>query len=219
MRRHFSETTGLQRIVYGAATACAVGLLPLPLTSPSHVLLAWSCGALAYLVLSLWLALTFDAHRTRLRAQAQDPPGLLSLVLLMLSVFASGGAITVLLQEVHALSANARLGHMALTLLALASSWLLMQTLFAFRYAHLYYHGELRGPGQSGGLQFPGNQAPDYFDFLYYAFVVGMTSQVSDVVVTERGMRRLTLMHSVTAFGFNMLILALSINVMATVLQ
>lgn len=219
MRRHLSQTTGLQRVLYGTASACVVGLLPLPLTDPSHILLAWTAGAMAYLGLSLWLALTMDAHRTRQRAQAQDPPGLLSLVLLMMSVVASAGAITVLLQEVRTLSSGARLGHLTLTLLALASSWLLMQTLFAFRYAHLYYHAELRGQAQGGGLAFPGSQAPDYFDFLYYAFVVGMTSQVSDVVVTDRTMRRLTLMHSVTAFAFNMLILALSINVIASVIQ
>jgi uncharacterized membrane protein len=94
-----------------------------------------------------------------------------------------------------------------------------MQTVFAFRYAHVYYEEELRANVHGAGLQFPGNEAPDYFDFLYYAHVVGMTSQVSDVVVTSRRMRRLTLIHSVTSFAFNMLVLALSINLVAGAIQ
>jgi uncharacterized membrane protein len=103
-------------------------------------------------------------------------------------------------------------------MLSLGASWLLMQTIFAFRYAHIFYQNELKAE-HSGGLEFPGKLQPDYFDFLYYAHVVGMTSQVSDVVVTSRTMRHLTLMHSVSAFAFNMLVLALSINVMAGAIQ
>ena len=66
------------------------------------------------------------------------------------------------------------------------------------------------------GLDFPGELDPDYFDFLYFSFVIGMTSQVSDVQVTSRDMRRITLIHGVLAFAFNMLVLALSINVVAS---
>ena len=94
-----------------------------------------------------------------------------------------------------------------------------MQTMFAFHYAHRYYQEEKRQETDGAGLIFPGGLDPDYFDFLYYAHVVGMTAQVSDVQVTSRAMRRLTLMHSVLSFGFNMLILALSINVVASALQ
>ena len=140
-------------------------------------------------------------------------------LLVLVSVFASTGAIAVMLQQLQSLSAWALAAHLALSMLALALSWLLMQTIFAFRYAHLYYQEELRGQPHGAGLDFPGKLPPDYFDFLYYAHVVGMTSQVSDVVVTSRQMRRLTLMHSVSAFGFNMLVLALSINVMAGAIQ
>jgi uncharacterized membrane protein len=102
--------------------------------------------------------------------------------------------------------------------MALALSWLFIQTVFTFRYAHGYYFEEKQGEPDGPGLQFPGGLDPDYFDFLYYVFVVGMTSQVSDVQVTSREMRRLTLVHGVLSFGFNMLILALSINVVAGLL-
>ncbi|MDO8775714.1 MAG: DUF1345 domain-containing protein [Burkholderiaceae bacterium] len=219
MKKHFSETTGHQRLVYGAVTGAVVSLLPLPVSVQLQGLLAWCAGALTYLVLAWWLAVEFDAARTRAHAQAQDQPGLLLFTLLLLSVFASMAAITFMLQRVQEMSTGQRLGHLALSLMALAISWLLMQTIFAFRYAHVYYQEELRGHPHGAGLEFPGKLPPDYFDFLYYAHVVGMTSQVSDVVVTSRQMRRMTLLHSVTAFAFNMLVLALSINVMAGAIQ
>lgn len=219
MRHHFTETTAHQRLAYSAIAGALVAVLPLSVAAPSRILLAWSAGAATFLVLSWWMAVEFDAKRTRERAQAQDQSGMTVFVLLLLSVFASIAAIALMLQHVKDLSTGMRLGHLALSMLALASSWLLMQTIFAFRYAHLFYRQERLGHPQGAGLEFPGKLAPDYFDFLYYAHVVGMTSQVSDVVVTSRQMRRLTLLHSVTAFAFNMLVLALSINVMAGAIQ
>lgn len=219
VRKHFSETSGHQRLIYGASVGLVVAVLPMPITGQSKGLLAWSAGALTYLLLAWWLAFAFDASRTRRRSQSQDQPGLTLFALLLLSVFASIAAIALMIQQVKDLSIEQRLGHLALALVALGLSWLLMQTIFAFRYAHLYYQAELAGGAGAGGLNFPGNLAPDYFDFLYYAHVVGMTSQVSDVVITSRPMRHLTLLHSVTAFAFNMLVLALSINVMASAIQ
>lgn len=220
MRSHFSETTGRQRLVYGALVGAAVALLPLPTAWSTQVLLAWCAGSATFLALAWRLAVRFDAARTRARALAQDQSQWVLTGLILLSVFSSAGAIALMLQHVKDLAAAQRLAHLTLSMLALAASWLLMQTIFAFHYAHLYYQCESRGHGGNGaGLQFPGEQPPDYFDFLYYAHVVGMTSQVSDVVVTARHMRRLTLLHSLAAFAFNMLVLALSINVMAGGIQ
>ena len=219
MRKHLSGTTGHQRVMYGVAVGAVLGLSPLPVSLPTQVLLAWCGGATTFLVLAWWLAVTFDARQTRERAQAQDQPSLLLFLLLLLSAFASVGAIVFMLQHAKDLSGTQRMAHLVLSMLALAASWMLMQTIFAFRYAHLYYQEELRGHPQGSGLEFPGKLPPDYFDFMYYAHVVGMTSQVSDVVVTSRTMRRLTLLHSGTAFAFNMLVLALSINVMVSAMQ
>ncbi len=219
MHPHFSETTGHQRLIYGVAVGLAVAVVPLPLAAQSQGLLAWCLGAVTYLLLAWWLAVEFDAGRTRRRAQAQDQPGVILFLLMVFSAFASIAAIALMLQHVKDLSAMQRYGHLALSMAALASSWLLMQTVFAFRYAHVYYQVEADGTPAGAGLEFPGKQDPDYFDFLYYAHVVGMTSQVSDVVVTSRLMRHLTLLHSVTAFAFNMLVLALSINLVAGAIQ
>ncbi|RYZ11031.1 MAG: DUF1345 domain-containing protein [Comamonadaceae bacterium] len=123
-----------------------------------------------------------------------------------------------LLREGKQLEGWARAGHVALGLSALGASWLMMQTLYAFHYAHRYYQQELHDRLEGGGLDFPGKLDPDYFDFLYYAHVVGMTSQVSDVQISSRAMRRLTLVHSVISFAFNILVLALGINVVASLI-
>ncbi|MGH8821787.1 MAG: DUF1345 domain-containing protein [Rhodoferax sp.] len=221
MPKHFSETTSHQRLIYAVAVGVATVLVtqPLPLTLQARGLLAWCLGAGCYLVLSWWLAEEFDAQRTRERAQAQDQSGMVLFLLLLLVVLASVAAIVLMLQSVKGLSPAQRTGHLVLAMMALACSWLLMHTIFAFRYAHRYYQ-ELLEPGPNGGgLDFPGRLDPDYFDFLYFSYVIGMTSQVSDVQVTSREMRRLTLVHGVTSFAFNMVVLALSINVIAGAIQ
>ena len=218
MKKHFSETTGPQRLMYGLVTALVTAALPLPMGLEFRVLLAWCVGLAVYLSLAWWLCVRFDAKRTRERAQAQDEPSVVLFLVLLLATTACVAAITALMQESRDLSGVRRGLHIGLSVLALAVSWLFIQTIFAFRYAHRYYFEEKQVESDGPGLVFPGGLDPDYFDFLYYSHVVGMTSQLSDVQVTSREMRRLTLVHSVMSFGFNMLILALSINVVAGLL-
>ena len=218
MKKHFSETTGSQRLMYGLATALVVAAVPLPMGWEFRALLAWCAGLLVYLVLAWWLCLAFDAERTRERAQTQDEPSVVLVLVLLLANLACVAAITMLMQKTRDLSGFDQMLHVGLSASALAASWFFIQTIFAFHYAHRYYFEEKQGEADGPGLKFPGGLSPDYFDFLYYAHVVGMTSQVADVQVTSREMRHITLVHSVLSFGFNMLILALSINVMAGLL-
>ncbi|MBB4220511.1 DUF1345 domain-containing protein [Variovorax guangxiensis] len=220
MRRHLSTTTGPQRLLYGAAAGCAVvaALMPVPMSGMARGLAGWCAAVGVYQVLSWWLASTFDARRTRERAQSLDQPNVVILVSMLVVVAMSVVAIAMLLQQVKGLSGLERAAHIALGLVALAGSWLTMHTIYAFHYAHRYYIDQRDGT-PDGGLDFPGKDdapdAPDYFDFLYFSYVIGMTSQVSDVQATSKEMRRITLLHSVLAFAFNMLVLALSVNVVA----
>lgn len=184
-----------------------------------RALLGWTAGVSVYLALAWWLCERFDAKRTRARAQAQDEPSVVLFLLLLLASMACVTAIVVMMQEGKNLAGTERSLHILVSVLALSASWLFIQTMFAFRYAHRYYQEEKSGEPDGPGLEFPGGLDPDYFDFLYYSYVVGMTAQVSDVQVTSREMRRLTLVHSVLSFAFNMLVLALSINVVAGALQ
>ena len=234
MTSHLSETTGPQRLLVGLLAGLAGAALPLPLVWQFRGLLGWSLGVAVYLALAWWLCERFDAERTRERAQAQDEPSVVLFLLMLLATLACVAAIVVMMQQGRDLSGVARTLHIAVSVVALIASWLFIHTIFAFRYAHRYYQEEQvqekqdqakqeqgKKTEQDGGpgLQYPGGQDPDYFDLLYYSYVVGMTSQVSDVQVTSREMRRLTMVHSVLSFAFNMLILALSINVVAGALS
>ena len=93
-------------------------------------------------------------------------------------------------------------------------SWSLIQVIFAFHYAHEYYYAEHRG--QVRGLGFSGDDAPNYWDFFYFAFVIGMTSQVSDVTVKSKALRKMVMAHGLLSFVFNLTLLALAVNLAAS---
>ena len=105
--------------------------------------------------------------------------------------------------------------HLLLSLVAVIASWLLMHTVFGLRYAHIYY-GDPDGPGgprqHAGGLIFPGDRLPDYMDFAYFSFVIGMTAQTSGVQISAPAMRRPVLAHSITSFFFNTVLVAVAVN-------
>ena len=184
----------------------------------TRMLIGWNAGALAYLVLA-WLAVArANPEMTRVRAQAQDQSGYVIFLLIVTAAGASFLAIGFLSADIKDLSFWPRAWHLTLSICALLLSWLLIQTLFAFHYARSYYSGQPLGSELRRGLKFPGEREPDYLDFAYYSFVVGMTSQVSDVAVMTRHMRRLTLVHGVLSFIFNIAILAMSINIIGGVI-
>jgi uncharacterized membrane protein len=220
---HFSETTGRQRLAYAGLTFVIVALLPLPLALPTRGLLAWIAAAVVDLGLAALLATSFDAGRIRQRAKAQDESGLVLFLVMLVALCASVAAIVLLLSHAKTLPPAQRFLQLGLSALALASSWLWIHTLFAFHYSHLYYQSEdekAEGDDRadSAGLDFPGPADPEYFDFLYHALVIGMTSQVSDVQVTTGSMRKLTTLHGVLSFVFNVVLLALGINALASAL-
>ncbi|PYL88241.1 MAG: DUF1345 domain-containing protein [Verrucomicrobia bacterium] len=109
--------------------------------------------------------------------------------------------------------------HLLLALATIVLSWLLMHAVFGLRYAHRFYDDSATNAEKhAGGLNFPEDDLPDYRDFAYFSFVIGMTCQVSDVDVTSREMRRLVLLHGILSFGFNTVILALTINTVSSFL-
>jgi uncharacterized membrane protein len=225
VKRHLTETTGLQRLGYAAVAGVLVFAAATPLVPPVRLLLAWVVAGATDLCLAWLLARNFDAPRIRGRAKAQDESAAVLFLAMVVALCASVAAIVVLLQQTHDLPPSQRGAHVALSMLALATSWLWIHTLFAFRYAHRYYQSEDGGPqaaeskkAASGGLDFPGEGDPDYFDFLYQSLVIGMTSQVSDVQVTSSAMRRLVTVHGLMAFVFNVVLLALGVNAAASML-
>jgi len=104
-----------------------------------------------------------------------------------------------------------RSAHIALSTFTIVTAWLFTQVMFALHYAHDYY--VVRSRGAAGGLAFPGEETPDYGDFLYFALIIGTCAQTADVNITSRSMRRIASMHCVLAFFFNTTLLALTINI------
>ena len=184
----------------------------------TRLVVGWDLGTLTYLGLAWALVARADPRVTRDHALSQDQSGFFIFLFVVGAACASIVAVGFVVGTIRDLPFWARTWHLALTIAALVSSWLLIQTVFAFRYAHRYYAGPHGEPAPTAPLIFPGAREPDYMDFAYCAFVVGMTSQVSDVAVASRSMRHLTLIHGILAFVFNIAVLALSINIIASVI-
>jgi len=150
-------------------------------------------------------------------ATLQDSSRTIIFFLLVAAACTSLFAVAFLLGTAKGLPKNQLAGHVALSIITVLCSWLLMQTVFTLRYAHLFYGGSntTRPDHPAGGLDFPHERQPEYLEFAYFAFVIGMTCQVSDVQITSRTLRRLALLHGILSFAFNAVILALTINIIS----
>ena len=216
-----SRQDARHRLVIGLAAGAAVFF-----TTRGHLRL-WSAAisgwnAFAFVILALdWLTMwTTPQRKIRERAQQEDLSRLVIFVFVVVAACAALFAVGFLIRAHKDQPGGHFAVHLLLTLSTVISSWALLHTVYSLRYAHAFY-GDSDDPGlqkHAGGLIFPGDRPPNYFDFAYFSFVVGMTCQVSDVQITSRRMRRITLVHSVLAFGFNTLILALLINTVSSLL-
>ena len=202
-----------------AAAFAGFALLPfLPgdWRSSTRLLIAWDFASFIYLVTAVMIIRAFDLKRVQVRAEEADEGGAILLVLTVATALASLGAIVSELGSTHALrSSAAQETAFILAAITVILSWTLIHTIFAFHYAHIYY----RGPGIHGhGLKFPGEEEPDYWDFVYFSFVIGMTFQVSDVQITRKELRRLVISHATVSFLFNVAILTLTVNIGANLI-
>jgi uncharacterized membrane protein len=172
-----------------------------------------------FFALTLFVLGVGDSAATlRKRASLSDTHLWIILGIVIVAAAASFAALTFVLQKPEVASTSPAVGRISVAVGTLVLSWTLVHAMFAIRYAH-YFYGDPEADGTPrGGLQFPGKGRPDFWDFMYYAFVVGMTCQVSDVQVCSKPMRRLTLAHGVLSFFFNAGVLALAVNILATAL-
>jgi len=178
----------------------------------TRLLVGWDIHVGLYLALVAHLMSACDVHHIRVRAANEDEGQLTLLVLTVTAALASLGAIVAELGS--SAGTTRRPSHVALAVLTILLSWAFIHTIFALHYAHEFYDDT-----DGGGLAFPGGDPePDYWDFAYFSFVIGMTSQVSDVSVTSQRIRRTVTAHGVVAFAFNAALLALSVNIAASVI-
>ena len=184
----------------------------------SRLVIGWDAFAVTALGL-IWVAIyTADTDRIRAVASSEDLSRLLSFVFVLVAAGASLLAVVLLLGISHSLGPATLARHIALSGVAVATSWLLVHTVFTLRYAHMYYDANPDG-SDVGGLDFPGGEKePDYLDIAYFAFVVGMTAQTADVGISGRSQRRLTLLHGLISFVFNTALVALVINGVAGII-
>ncbi len=182
-----------------------------------RLLLAWDLGVLFLLGVILFMMKKADAKETMHRAQIQEPSNMGTLVLTVLISVASMVAVAFMLNDGAHWREEPANFHLGLCTVAIFSAWFLLHTFFAIHYARLYYDELDDGStnGYKGGLEFPGGQLADYWDFMYYSFTIAMCYQTSDVSVSSAPMRRLTLVHSILSFIFVALIIGLLVNVVS----
>lgn len=209
-----------KRLFAGAGLGLlAFPLLPQTFTLLTRLIIAWDLGCLTFLVLCAQ-KFTFERDVDLAADAAAQEEG--EWTVFWITVGAVGASFAAIIGEFSSnkdVPAEIRGLHIGLIAVTLLVSWLMTHTVFALRYAHEYY--EMR-PGTDSiakGLDFPGDQPPDYWDFFYFSLVLGMTFQVSDVQITARALRRLAAAQGLLSFLFNTVILALTVNIAAGLLS
>ena len=181
---------------------------------PTRAVVTWIAYSLSALMMTWYVIVSADPSEARREAGIQDSSRTAIFIFVVVAAIASVFAVAAELGTAKGLDRTYLAGHILFSLLAIFTSWSLVHTVFTLRYAHVYYDTP-EGDDAHGGLNFPDEQKPDYLDFAYFSFTVGMCFQVSDVSISSRRLRRLALVHSVISFGFNLAILGLSINMVS----
>lgn len=201
------------RLIIALLVASLVLLLVWPTVSgPALIIIVWVAFAFTVLVM-VWISI-FRIHPRDLHklSRIQDSSRVLILTLVVGAALASLFAVIALLDAV---TDSNRALYITLATLAVANSWALVHTVFINRYAHQFYGNTPSRKKRPGGLDFPQDDEPDYLDFAYFSFIIGMTSQVSDVAITSKEIRRTALAHGVLSFLFNTIIIALTVGGLA----
>lgn len=185
--------------------------------NPSRTIIAWDAFAIVLLGFFIELAWSATPDQMPANAKSQQEAEWTIFFIVVLGTIMSFVAIIGEFSGTKDLSPATRHEHVTLVVVTLVLSWLVTQIVFGFRYAHEYYTATKPGTIDKG-LDFPGEEEPDYWDFAYFAIVLGMTFQVSDVQISSRKLRRLATLHGLLGFTFNTVILALTVNLAANLL-
>jgi uncharacterized membrane protein len=202
------------RLFVGAGIGVVVAVFaPAEWWVTTRLLVAWDVGVVFYLAAVSQLLATGGVDYLRARAANEDEGRFGILILTAVASLTSLGAIVALLGNTHAGERDTM--QLALAIVTILLSWGFIHVIFAVHYANEYYGGERR---KLTAMIFPKDGEPDYWDFLYFSFVIGMTSQVSDVAVSAKLVRRTVLAHGIVSFLFNVTLLALVVNIAASVI-
>lgn len=177
------------------------------------IMFSWDFFCLSMIIISWIIFITTSGDQLYLLAKNQDESLPVIFIIVVVTVcFSLFGTVILII--------NKDINSSVISLIGVGLSWILLHTIFTTRYAHLYYDRKDRNSNaHKGGLEFPNEKVPDYIDFAYFSFVIGMTFQVSDVQVTSRKIRRFVLLHGLISFVFNAIIVALTISIIANLKQ
>lgn len=202
-------------------------LLPTSLDGATRLLIGWNLATTLFLVLAGVMMARATHESTRKRARELDEGRHMVLVLAMAAALSSLAAIVFELFKLQSAPPDIAALHVGLSVATIITSWSFVHVIFTEHYAHGFYlalgDGEDEGDDREAGatrrgLHFPGQPWPDYLDFLYFSFTIGVANQTADVAIVSRGMRFLVLIHSVISYFFNTIILALTINIAASMI-
>ena len=172
----------------------------------ARLLSAWDCATALYLVLALAMMARSSIEKIRERAAEADEGRLVILGLTTVTALVSLAGVMIELAAAKQSQGHGGWQHVAIAGVTVVLSWGFLHAIFAVHYAHEYYD-------EQRGLEFPGHEPPDYWDFLYYSVTIGTACATSDVNVTDKRIRRITALHSTVAFFFNTTVLALAVNI------
>lgn len=200
------------RLTAAILLGTGVGILTPADSLVSKILIGWNAGVWLYLLLMLWLTVRSKAPDVKRIAEMEDENAGWVLALVSIAALASLATITLELAGSKDLETTRKLMHYGFTALTVIGSWLLIGVIFSLHYARLYYIWD----GKEPALRFAeGLTTPNYWDFLYFSFTIGVAVQTSDVGVATRSMRKIVLAQSLIGFLFNTAILGFSINIAA----
>ena len=181
----------------------------------THVMIGWDTFSLCMIV-QTWITFSITtSQQIREQSKVQDASRTLIFIIILISTLASFLAVLLILITKEKFT-NTESFHLVFAIAGMILSWFFIHTIFTLRYAHIFYgDNEEKPETHAGGLEFPDDKKPDYPDFAYFSFVLGMTFQVSDVQITSKRLRRLAMWHGLISFGYNTVMIALTINLIA----
>ena len=214
----FIHTHPIHRLLISLSAAVLVFLFiqKFPFSTLLKTMMLWDVFAFTMILTSWSVIFTRTPNQIRKVAKQEDGSLLYVVVIILIASFASMVTILLLMMTKDVAGAPV-LVYLPVTIAGMMLAWTMVHTTFTFHYARVYYSDSHHNSAEhKGGLCFPDEDCPDYLDFAYYAFVIGMTFQVSDVETRTRTFRRLTLLHSILSFGLNTFVVALTINLIAS---
>jgi len=212
-----ARTSGYQKLFLSLLLAvCAfLATIPLNISNVTKIIFCWDVFAIAMIGMMWLLFFTTTAQEQKeiVKKQDDDIKVIFAIVLTSVCISLVGALLLIFSKDGTVVEKEIRT---IVTLIAIFTSWILLHTIFTIRYAHLFHVPDMaKTKEDTGGIDFPNSEVPDYIDFAYFSFVIGMTFQVSDVTISSKSVRRYVLLHSLISFVFNTIIVALTVNIIA----